>query len=201
MAAAYVRSSTDALSDPSHKVESMDALSKWSDKKKEASLTLAKIHNRIQSLAKSINKPGVHSVSYMSAAGFKYTGNGDTARCTECELEVSNWTLDMESFTIHSTRQPKCSFVCSMMPVPLSNNSAFSSSRTVAIQKISISNEQENPSKRQKIEPMDSESSSNTLLETDLLQQVRRRTFSHWPHRTIPSSSQMIEAGFFNCNV
>ncbi|CAF5034270.1 unnamed protein product [Rotaria sp. Silwood1] len=128
MAAAYVRSSTDALSDPSHKVESMDALSKWSDKKKEASLTLAKIHNRIQSLAKSINKPGVHSVSYMSAAGFKYTGNGDTARCTECELEVSNWTLDMESFTIHSTRQPKCSFVCSMMPVPLSNNSAFSSS-------------------------------------------------------------------------
>ncbi len=64
-----------------------------------------------------------------------------------------------------------------------------------------MSGETENPSKRRKIERMDSESQSNTLLETDLLQQVRRRTFSHWPHRTIPSATQMVEAGFFNCNV
>jgi hypothetical protein len=48
---------------------------------------------------------------------------------------------------------------------------------------------------------MDLESQANTSLEIDLLQQVRRRTFSHWPHRTIPSTAQMIEAGFFNCNV
>ncbi|CAF2973422.1 unnamed protein product [Rotaria sp. Silwood2] len=48
---------------------------------------------------------------------------------------------------------------------------------------------------------MDFQSVSNTLLESDSLQQVRRRTFSHWPHRTVPSSTQMIEAGFFNCNV
>ncbi len=41
----------------------------------------------------------------------------------------------------------------------------------------------------------------SNLFEIDLLQQVRRRTFSHWPHRTLPSSAQMIEAGFFNCNV
>ncbi|CAF1575576.1 unnamed protein product [Rotaria magnacalcarata] len=50
-------------------------------------------------------------------------------------------------------------------------------------------------------ETNDSESIYTTLLETDLLQQVRRRSFSHWSHRTIPSSAQMIEAGFFNCNV
>ncbi|CAF4035670.1 unnamed protein product, partial [Rotaria sordida] len=66
---------------------------------------------------------------------------------------------------------------------------------------MSIPNELENPSKRQKIETTNSESLSNTLFESDLLQQVRRRTFSHWPHRTIPSSVQMIEAGFFHCNL
>ncbi|CAF2402152.1 unnamed protein product [Rotaria sp. Silwood2] len=48
---------------------------------------------------------------------------------------------------------------------------------------------------------MNSESVPNTVPETDSLQQVRERTFSHWPHRTVPSSAQMIEAGFFNCNI
>ncbi|CAF3404171.1 unnamed protein product [Rotaria sp. Silwood1] len=202
MSAAYVGSSTDALSDPSHKFESMDSSSKWSDKKKEASLTLAKIRNRIQLLAKSINKPGIHSVCYMFAAGFEYTGRGDAARCKDCGLEVSNWTLDMHPFTIHSKRQPDCPFVCSIAASSLSNIPASSTSpATTTVRNTTTLNEQENPSKRQKIEPMDSESPSNTLLETDLLQQVRRRTFSHWPHRTIPSSSQMIQAGFFNCNV
>jgi hypothetical protein len=76
-----------------------------------------------------------------------------------------------------------------------------SSLSTTVVRNTSTSNEQENPSKRLKIETIDAESSSNTLFEADLLQQVRRRTFSHWPHRTIPSTSQMIEAGFFNCNV
>ncbi|CAF1002385.1 unnamed protein product [Rotaria sordida] len=34
-----------------------------------------------------------------------------------------------------------------------------------------------------------------------MLKQVRRRTFSNWPHRDSPSRAQMIDAGFFNCNV
>jgi hypothetical protein len=58
-----------------------------------------------------------------------------------------------------------------------------------------------NPSKRLKIETIDSESLSNTLLEIDSLQQVRRHTFSHWPHPPKPSAAQMIEGGYFNCNV
>ncbi|CAF3521454.1 unnamed protein product [Rotaria sordida] len=179
----------------------MNASSKQFDKKKEDLQTLASIRNRIQSLAKSINRPGVHSTNYMSAAGFEYTGNGDTARCKDCGLEVSDWTLNMNPFTIHSIRQPNCSFVCSMMPVSLSNKPASSSSSTPAVRSASASNEQENPSKRQKIETTNSESLSNTLFESDLLQQVRRHTFSHWSHRTIPSSIQMIEAGFFHCNL
>lgn len=34
-----------------------------------------------------------------------------------------------------------------------------------------------------------------------MLQEVRARAFSHWSHRASPSSAQMIEAGFFCCNV
>ncbi|CAF1456791.1 unnamed protein product [Rotaria sordida] len=176
------RAPTDVLSDPPHKWESMDASSKWCVKKKEDSPTFASIRHRIQSLAQLTKRLGVYTVGHMSAAGFEYTGNGDTARCKDCGLEVSNWRSDMNPFTIHSKQRPDCPFVYNIIPS-------------------SLSNEQTNPSERQSIEAMDSESVSNTLLETSLLQQVRRRTFSHWPHPTIPSSAQMMEAGFFNCNV
>ena len=65
----------------------------------------------------------------------------------------------------------------------------------------SASNDEEQPSKRLKIDTTNVNNQSNTLIEVDTLKQIRKRTFSHWPHRTSPSSSQMIEAGFFNCNV
>ncbi|CAF3902218.1 unnamed protein product [Rotaria sp. Silwood2] len=185
---------TDTLNDASNKYKSINNSSKTFDKKKEDSQSLTTIINRIQTLVKSIKRPGVHSVCYMSAVGFQYTGNGDTARCKDCGLEVSNWTLDMNPFTIHSKHQLNCSFVRSLVPTSSSDVSA--STRNAC-----ISTAEENTSQRQKIEPMDFQFVSNTLLETDSLQQVRRRTFSHWPHCTVPSSAQMIEAGFFYCNV
>jgi hypothetical protein len=138
-------------------------------------------------------QPIIFDVNYMSAAGFQYTDDGDTARCKACGLEVSNWTLDMTPFIIHAEQKPDCPFIRSMI--------TSSSLSTPVVRNTLTSNEQENPSKRLKIETIHAESSSNTLFETDLLQQVRRRTFSHWPHRTILSAAQMIEAGFFNCNV
>ncbi|CAF4450266.1 unnamed protein product, partial [Adineta steineri] len=36
-------------------------------------------------------KPGIYTHNNLNAAGFQYTGNGDTARCKDCGLEVSNW--------------------------------------------------------------------------------------------------------------
>ncbi|CAF1527194.1 unnamed protein product [Rotaria sordida] len=179
----------------------MDASPKWCVRKKEDSPTLASIRHRIQSLVQLTKRLGVYTVGHMSAAGFEYTGNGDTARCKDCGLEVSNWRSDMNPFTIHSKQRPDCPFVCTIIPSSLSNVPASFVPPTTAVEKISMPNEQENPSKRRKIETTDSGSVSNTLLETSLLQQVRRRTFSHWPHPTIPSSAQMMEAGFFNCNV
>jgi hypothetical protein len=146
-------------------------------------------------------KTGVFTSNHMSAAGFQYTGDGDTARCKECGLELSNWTLYMNPFTIHSEREPNCSFIRSTKLYSLSNVPISSSLLTTATRNIAIPNEQENSPKRQRIETISLDSLTNTLLEAALLIQVRRRTFSHWPHRTIPSSSEMIEAGFFNCNV
>jgi hypothetical protein len=87
------------------------------------------------------------------------------------------------------------------MHLPSSNVVSSTSSSTAAAQNTSTSNEQENPSQRQKIETIDSEHLSNSFFESDLIQEARRRTFSHWPPDRIPLIEQMIEAGFFNCNV
>jgi hypothetical protein len=159
------------------------------------------IRNIIEALIKWNTNPGVHSVIFMKCAGFEYTGEADAARCKDCGLEISNWTKDMSPWNIHSKQKPDCSFVQSMKPSSSSNVPISSFSSTAIAGNTSILTEQENPSKRIKIEPSNLVSLSNTLIETTSLIQVRKRTFSHWPNRTIPSSAQMVEAGFFNCNV
>jgi hypothetical protein len=142
-------------------------------------------------------KQGVHSKITMAAAGFYYTGKEDTARCNTCGLEVSEWTLDMKPFTIHAQRSPTCAFVRSMLPDGIITvHSMIHFPLTTA-----GSDDGEKPSKRQKIEITQEIVQSNILTEIDKLKQIRKRTFSHWPHRASPSSAQMIEAGFFGCNV
>lgn len=141
---------------------------------------------------------GVHSTILMAASGLHYTGEGDKAKCDQCAIEISNWTQNMHPFQVHATRSPNCPYVLQLKEVPSNSNSSVNS----ALRPTTSTNEAENPSKRQKTETTSNvEPVVNNLYETALLEQVRRRTFSHWPHRTIPSSSQMIEAGFFNCNV
>jgi hypothetical protein len=187
---------------PSIKHESIDDSPKSVPKSPLLKMQLINILSHIrESISTFTNKLGALTPNYLFAAGFKYTGHGDTARCKECGLEVSNWTATMDPFIIHSKQKPDCPFIRSIKLSLSLNISSPPSSSTTAVRNTSTSNEPENPSKRQKIETTDTENLSNTLLEADLLQQVRRRTFSHWPHRTIPSSAQMIEAGFFNCNV
>jgi hypothetical protein len=46
---------------------------------------------RIIELCRSLlKKPGVHSIIALASAGFHYTGNGDTARCDDCNLRYQN---------------------------------------------------------------------------------------------------------------
>lgn len=168
----------------------------------------------------SLKKYGIHSMNCMGAAGFVYTGKEDTVRCKTCGLEVSNWTSDMVPIIVHSARSPTCPYVLSInspnlltlstsstlkqqIPsLPPSHPSTSSASASTAlVRSASISSEQENPSKRQKTETILENKNLNLVFEIDKIQQIRKRTFSHWPHRTSPSQAQMIEAGFFNCNV
>ncbi|CAF1507974.1 unnamed protein product, partial [Rotaria sordida] len=133
----------------------------------------------------------------MASAGLNYTGKGDTVRCSTCDVEISGWTSDMKPFTIHAQRSPNCIFVRSM--VPDGKTSAPSTINLPATTSALMDAEQ--PSKRQKIETPQVVCQLYRLIEIDIVKKIRKRTFTHWPHRTFPSSAQMIEAGFFNCNV
>ncbi len=144
-----------------------------------------------------IRKQRIHTPITMNSGGFQYTNNGDAARCDACGLEISNWTLDMQPFTIHKQRSPTCSFVLSMLP----SQKIIASTTNNFPSIFAASADGKQPLKRLKTDTTITNLLSNSLAEVDILKQVRKRTFSHWPHRSSPSSSQMIEAGFFNCNV
>ncbi|CAF4570727.1 unnamed protein product, partial [Rotaria sp. Silwood2] len=155
------------------------------------------VHQVIQTCKTMLQKQGVYSTIHMESAGFKYIGKQDTVRCDICQLEVSGWTLNMIPFTIHAQHSPKCTFIRSIlfdarapkteMVDPLEMNSTLTNDKK--------------SSKCQKIEVTQENFQPHRLIEIDRLKQIRKRTFSHWPHRTSPSSQQMIKAGFFSCNV
>ncbi|CAF3767900.1 unnamed protein product [Rotaria sp. Silwood1] len=138
----------------------------------------------------------------MKAAGFHYINISDTFRCDRCQLEVSEWTLDMKPFSIHSERSPNCPFVRSLKPSNLVSQLPSSSVMTTTF-KIPTTNtdQSENSCKRQQLEISNNRIQIQTLFEAEILKKIRRRTFSHWPHKKSPSRAQMTEAGFFHCNV
>ncbi|UJR30929.1 hypothetical protein I4U23_018441 [Adineta vaga] len=127
---------------------------------------------------------GTHSVIEIESAGFKYIDATDIVRCDVCHLEISNWPSDMKPFAIHSKQSPTCPFVLSMLPTPID----IKDDVTHLLRMTSLK------SHCTDITP---------FVETDIVKQVRKRTFSHWPHSSTssPSFSQMIQAGFFSCNV
>ncbi|CAF4053363.1 unnamed protein product [Rotaria sp. Silwood2] len=148
-------------------------------------------------------QPGVHSVNSLEAAGFRYTYVGDAARCNDCQLEVTRWTSDMDPFSVHAQRSPNCTFVKSVKPLTgdfFLSPSHISTTNSIDLPTIDASDNDE-PSKRQKLEVTNESIQTPLFIEVEMMKQLRRQTFSHWPHRTSPSQTQMIQAGFFNCNV
>jgi hypothetical protein len=142
-------------------------------------------------------KCGNHSYHAMSSAGFEYTDDGDVARCPTCGLEVSGLESDIKPFAIHKQRSPLCPFVLSLSPSPKIITPTTNNPVSLSLALVS----EEHPSKRLKTDATVVNSQFNILVEVESLKQVRKRGFSHWPHRSSPSASQMIEAGFFTCNV
>lgn len=138
------------------------------------------------------NKYGIYSTIEMKAAGLEYTGHSDTGRCKDCQLELSDWTLEIRPFARHAQERPSCPFVLSLMPkgttippqptvIPKSNQS--SSSGTV--------NQNSD----------DRASSLHELNEVEVVKQGRKRSYANWSKETKPSPYQLIQAGFFSCNV
>ncbi|CAF3382209.1 unnamed protein product [Rotaria sp. Silwood1] len=110
----------------------------------------------------------------------------------------------MNPFSVHAQRSPNCKFVKSIKSS--TEVLSFTSSHTSTAINIDLpttdsSKEEDMPSKRQKIEATSRSIETPPFVEVEMVKKVRRQTFSHWPHRTSPSQTQMIQAGFFNCNV
>ncbi|CAF4274227.1 unnamed protein product [Rotaria magnacalcarata] len=143
------------------------------------------LHQFVLDTCSQLKSHGVHSAIRMKSCGFQYTGEGDTARCTQCNLELSGWTLEMDPFHIHAERNPHCSFV------------QLRQSKYKFIQ-----NAEENPTKRRKLEfNNDSFTRLNKSFEINSLTKARRQTFSDYLDETLLLAEQMIRAGFFKCNV
>ena len=64
-------------------------------------------------LALSREKSG-QTPARLAAAGFRYIDDGNTIQCDHSKLRISNWTVDMEPFTIHVQRMPTCAFLQSI---------------------------------------------------------------------------------------
>jgi len=138
------------------------------------------------------NKSGIYSTIEMKAAGFEYTGQSDTACCKHCALELSDWTLEIKPFARHVQERPSCPFVLSLMPkgttIPPQPTTMSSPNQTL----FSCTAKQNND---------DRASSLHGLNEAETLKQGRKRSYAHWSKETKPSPHQLIQAGFFSCNV
>ncbi|CAF4486589.1 unnamed protein product, partial [Rotaria magnacalcarata] len=128
-----------------------------------------------------------YSPNEMLAAGFIYINRGDTTRCILCELEVSEWTFDMDPLTIHVERSPLCTFVQNWLPL----NKYKQSTPLQSPPKLDLFIR---ASKRQKTEV------KPILYEVDRFKHIRYRSFYRWPQSTV-FCSRMVEAGFFSCNI
>ncbi|CAF1358156.1 unnamed protein product [Rotaria sordida] len=171
-------------------------LSKSIDEKKRSSAWKNEIYRRVVEVCKQLKKQGVRSSILINAAGFAYTGIDDTTYCPTYGLEVSEWTVHMNPFTVHVQQSPNCSFVQSIVSTNRMNFSSSDGSITEN-QNFKLSHNQEKLSQHKKID----QKIDHCLIEVAIMKEVRCRTFSHWPHQKVLSRTQMISAGFFYCNV
>ncbi|CAF1226937.1 unnamed protein product [Rotaria sp. Silwood1] len=145
--------------------------------------------------------PGVHSVIAMQAAGFVYTNVGDTVRCDDCQLEVSDWTNTMVPFTIHAERSPNCAFIRSVRQsnevVPLS---LFTSPIT-SLSGINIESTDEHISENQQLDETEVELDPLKFANSEAVEQSRRQTFLGGAPECPSCLERMIKAGFFSCNI
>ena len=47
----------------------------------------------------------------LARAGFVYEGDGDTVRCSSCQVRFEDWTVDDCPDALHARVMPQCQFV------------------------------------------------------------------------------------------
>lgn len=156
-----------------------------------------RLRELLTTVAEKIDISGDSYRGGYAAAGFTIDEE-DMIKCNDCGLKINIKEVKVNLYQVHRERHPNCPFITSNKKPSYIQNilSTANLSRTTT-----TFNHVENPSKRLKTDDTYSESIFVSLAETSTLEQARRRTFSNAPQRTLPSSAQFIEAGFFNCNV
>ena len=160
-----------------------------------------RVHSALQNISPILRdlakKQEMRSNINMISTRLPYTNDDDIARCNCCKFEASESTVDMDSFTIQKEHSPACSFARTKR----TDQEKLNDSTTRPIETILTMNVEKQPCKRLKTNASTITSVSNILVEVNTIKEIRKRTFSHWPHRSSPSAAQMIEAAFFCCNV
>jgi len=57
-------------------------------------------------------------------SGFKYTGDGQSTICTECQLVVDRWKRGDRPDQVHRERSPNCAFVREQLQIGVSSDSS-----------------------------------------------------------------------------
>ena len=154
----------------------------------------------MESLKKNIpEKYGVYTLTNLKATGFSVIDQDTgTAKCEHCQLEISTKIEHDDLWSFHRENSPDCHFIMSIQKQVCESQL---SSSVILTRNAHESQTTEHPSKRQKTELPSFEDLVITLKESKYLRLIRERSFSHWQHRASPAKAQMIEAGFFGCNV
>ncbi|CAF1484333.1 unnamed protein product, partial [Didymodactylos carnosus] len=138
-----------------------------------------------------------HTKAQIHAAGFSsIENNNDLIRCLQCQIEISGLTKEMDLFKEHKIRSPACPYVKKMTfnnePIEITTGKPQKLQKTETMTCVGDATSKQNINKQKNV--------NLPLYEVESLREGRKRSFSHWVHKN-PSQSQMIEAGFFNCNV
>ncbi|CAF1351461.1 unnamed protein product [Adineta steineri] len=112
----------------------------------------------------------------MSASGINFTGQSVTTCDNTCNLNISQWSRDIDPFSIHS--------LCSTEILTTSQSVSYSSDDC----------NPQNPSKRQKTDM------TYSWREPNAFARSRSCTFSDWIQPET-FKCRVIEAGFFSCNL
>ncbi|CAF1011820.1 unnamed protein product [Didymodactylos carnosus] len=161
----------------------------------------------IKEIQQTFTNSRAQTDAQIKAAGFSYTANNnDSVQCSRCKIEIFRLTKEMKLFEEHEIRSPECPYVKEMR----NNNelNEITKSKPQKLQKTeamtcvgdAATKKSFNKQKQHGAQKQTQQNVTSHLSEIQIIRDVRKHTYSHWPHKN-PSKAQMTDAGFFSCNI